>query len=311
MQRNFELIWEDMANKKKKIDIKADNAGFIKKSLLKVSEFQAETLVIKLSADIIENKDMLNNFASNVAVLKNVGSHIVIVHDYSVDLVANALEKYGISSRLFTGSKIADHTTTKIFEMVLCGLINKEIISALNATGINAIGISGKDANLIEARKYRVSKQRPGTNLKKIIDLGFVGEPVKINPESLLAFDEFEFVTVISPVAYGDTGDSYILDPDLTSALMASVLAAKKLIIFSKEGGIKQENTLLEEVNIENLRNLMLNNKIEETMLSICDAAITAIENYTYQVNIIDSRKEDSLIMQLFSDEKNGTIIYE
>lgn len=312
MQNNFELVWANMENKKKEPELAMINdIDFIKKSLLKVSEFQNETFVIKLSADIIEDKDMLDNFASNIAVLKNIGAHIVIVHDYSVDLVANALEQYGISSKLFTGSRIADHTTTKIFEMVLCGLINKEIVSALNRTGINAIGISGKDANLIEARKYRVSKQRPGTNLSKIIDLGFVGEPVKINPESLLAFDEFEFVTVISPIAYGDTGDSYILDPDLTSALMASVLAAKRLVIFSKEGGIKQEGILIEDISVENLKNLVANNKIDESIISTCDAAITAIENYTHQVNVIDSTIPDALIIQLFSDEPKGTIIRE
>lgn len=276
--------------------------------LSKVNFFKGDSFVIKLSADLIEDDSKLNFFADQIAILKNLGINIIVIHEHG-NLVAQTLDIFGIKETIIDGSKVADHKTVQIMEMVLSGYVNKKITSAICASGVSAIGISGKDANLIEAKKYRMSKKRKDSNIEQIIDMGFVGEPTIINPEILIDLENADVVTVISPIAYGENGNTFLLDVNLTAAIVASAVTATRLFFLDSNGGIKMAGEEVKEISNAELKIIRNNGNFDKQYMNLLDAAISSMENYTEYVHILDSKVDYSILLDLFLDERHGTLI--
>jgi acetylglutamate kinase len=313
--KNLDLVWDNIAR------IKAQESATTQKDRLsphdilinglsKLASIQGETLVIKLPCDVISSHEKLTKFAADVALLKSLDMSIIIIHEYD-DIMPEILDFFGIKERFAEISKVMDYNAMHIAEMLVSGYINKKIVSALNAAGASAVGISGKDCNLIKAKKCNVAAKRAHKNQQQIIDIGFVGEPALVNPEILIDMESCDIVTVLSPVACGDNGDSFLLDANLTAAIISSAISASRLFILRSKGGLKKDDELIKELTFEELRSLKNDiNFNKEEYLDIIDTSISAIENYTEHVHVIDSNIDHGILLHLFSDDLTiGTLI--
>jgi acetylglutamate kinase len=312
IRKSFELVWEHTSEHDNKTQTQTSvnqftEFDFIKSAIIKACDAKGETFIIKLTEDIIEDDKLLSNFAENVSILKKCGINVAIVHDHG-KLVAETLKTFGIDEKFINGSRVTDHKTAKLMEMVVSGYINKKIVSKLCSYECKAIGISGKDANMIQAHNVKVTQKREG-NLNSIIDFGFVGEPVMINPEILIDLEDAGIIPVISPVAYGSNGSTYLLDADLTAAILASALTAEKLIFFSTEGPLKTKEEVISELNIEELKTLLNKEKLDSKFVNMAEATVSAIDNAASTVYILNSAKKDAILFDLFTDMRAGSIV--
>ncbi len=311
IRKGFELVWEHTLDQTNKASTQLSSNqvsefDLIKSALIKAGEVRGETFVIKLNEDIIDSEVLLNNFVDNISVLKKIGVNIVIVHEHG-RLVSETLKYFGIEEKFIEDARVTDHKTAQIIEMVLSGHINKKIVAKLGAKGCPAIGISGKDGNMIEAHNLKVTKKRD--EQENIIDIGFIGEPTLINPELLIELEEASVIPVISPVAFGKNGSTYLIDTDLTAAIIASALSAEKLIFFSDRGPLKHGDQIINELNVEELKSLLNKDAIEDKSSGMAEAAVSAIENASSAVYIVDSAKKDSMLLDIFTDARTGSLI--
>ncbi len=314
VRKNLDLVWENIARIKTQEASKYEDMGpeqILLSGISKAAEIQGETIVIKLSCDIISSSDKLSKFASDIAVLKSLDVSVVIVHDYH-EIMPEISDFFGIREKLSEISKVLDYRSMHIFEMLVSGHINRKITSAINAAGVSAIGLSGKDCNLIQARRLNIATKREKNSTKnQIIDMSFIGEPMLVNPEILMDIDSCGMVAVLSPVAYGENGMSFLLDTNLTAAIISSSMSASRLILMNEKGGIKKDGEILESVTLEEFK--VIKNHYDfnrEEYLDIADTATSAIENYTEHVHIIDSNIEHGILLHLFSNRPNvGTLI--
>lgn len=272
----------------------------IKCLLTKSTDLKGETIVIKLPAEIINNSSKLVNFAENVHLLTICGINIIIIHDYS-QVVDTTLHLLGLSKELKYKNNTINYRTTQIIEMVLVGHINQKVVSALCGTGCMAIGISGKHCNLIEARKAKVAFSNNDINsANSIIDLQFTSEPVSVNPEILINFEDTSIVTVISPVSSSPSNSTCLLDVDMTSSVIASSMTAKYLIFLDE---FNQDNTF-KDYSLLEFKELCSTKDctISQCMLQATDSALN---NNVEKVRIVNSSTQDALINGLFNDSNN------
>lgn len=300
MPKNYNLVWQNASNDKqeankglippKSLDL---NIPLIKDIIRQSSVIKDQVLIIKLPAGIIENDELLTNFADIINLLDNCGVKIFIVHDHT-HLVNDTLKLFGFDEKLINNIKVADYKSSQIIEMVLSGYINKRIVSKLCSVGCYAIGISCKDANLIQAKKLKLSHRR-ATN-HDVIDIGFISEPVMINPEILMNFEENNIIPVISPVASDENGNTHLLDVNLTASLISSCLVADHLILFYEEPGFVQDF----KVEDTNVLKEMLEVINEPTVIGLIEAAYTALQNNTHCVHFVNAKSPDSMLLSMF-----------
>ena len=315
VRKNLDLVWDNIAQQiKGQGAIKQDSLSISEiliNGFSKLSSLQGETLVIKLPCSIINSHERLAKFATDISLLKSLGMYIIVIHEYN-DIIPEILDFFGIKEKFAEISKLMDYQSMNIVEMLVSGHINTKIVSALNTAGVSAAGISGKDCSLIKAKKCNVAAKRPDSNQGQVIDIGFVGEPDVVNPEILMDFEGCDIVAVLSPIAGGVNGDSFLLDVNLTSAIIASAMSASRLFILNENGGFKQEDgKIIQNITLEELRLLKNSTYINKgEYLDIIDTSISAIENYTEHVHIIDANIDHCILLHLFSDDENiGTLI--
>ncbi len=300
-RKNCSLVWQNTSEttEVKPKSLSAESAGFIGNVLQRGYALDGEAIVIGLPSSIIENTVALKNAADNISVLSMTGAHVTIVHDYTV-VAVETLKKFGFEGEIVEGSMIADHKTAQIIEMAL-GHVNKKIVSALGLAGCNAIGISGKDGNLIEA-KGNLTVTKPGS---KTIGFGFHGEPTAVNPEILISLADAGFVTVISPIAFGENNTTYLLDTNLTAAIIASVQVAQHLILLSSRSEIQEsgERTLTEIK--KNYYKAIAHSQAKRHL----EATINALENHTEYVHLMDASLNDAILLSIFSDEYGMKVV--
>jgi acetylglutamate kinase len=312
IRKSFELVWEHTSDHDNKTQAqtsvnKLTEFDFIKNAIIKACDARGETFIIKLNEDIIDNDILLTNFAENVSILKKCGINVVVVHEHG-KLVEETLKNFGIEDKFINGSRVTDHKTAKLVEMVVSGFINKKIVSKLCSYDCKAIGISGKDANMIQAHNVRVSKKRDD-NCDSVIDFGFIGEPEMINPEILVEFEDAGIIPVISPIAYGANGSTYLLDTDLTAAIIASALSAEKLIFFNQQGALISGEDVISELQIDELKSLLNKNKVDARQVNMAEAAVSAIDNAASIVHILNSNKKDAILIDIFTDSRDGSLV--
>lgn len=286
-------------------------ARTLSEALPYMRRFAGETFVIKFGGSTMGSEELAQNFARDVVLLKQIGINPIVVHGGGPQ-IGKMLERLKIQSSFIDGLRVTDQATVEIVEMVLSGSINKQIVSSIHAAGGVAIGLSGKDGNLIEARKIRRTKSDPDSNIEKILDLGFVGEPVMVNPDILVALEESDIIPVIAPIGVGENGETFNINADTAAGAIASALAASKLLMLTDVPGVlDKEKNLISELTMSDARRLIKDGTISGGMIPKVETCMHAVEHHTDAAHILDGRVPHVLLLEVFTEHGTGTMIHE
>jgi acetylglutamate kinase len=285
-----------------------DKASILAEALPYIQKFSGEVFVIKIGGSAMGDPKVIENFARDVTLLKQIGVNPVIVHGGGTQ-IGDMLNKLKIKSEFIDGLRVTDRQTVDIVEMVLSGSINKELVTAINKQGGHAIGISGKDANLIIAQKLQKTHRDSDSNIEKILDLGFVGEPVTINPEILYTLDESDLIPVIAPIGISKDGQTYNINADTVAGKIASSLNAYKLIVLSDVDGIYKDDKLINSINVNEIHDLINKKVISAGMIPKTKTCIDALENGVNSVHILNGKTPHILLVEVFTEHGVGTMI--
>jgi acetylglutamate kinase len=286
-----------------------EKANVLIESLPYIRKFSGKTFVIKYGGAAMVDEKLKVAFAQDIALLNFVGIKPIIIHGGGPK-INKIMEKMGKTPTFIQGQRVTDKETIDIVEMVLGGLINKQIVSLINAHGGLAIGLSGKDGNLINARRKIIRKMSPETGVPEIIDLGLVGEVKKINPEVLTSIDKSGFIPVIAPISAGQKSETLNINADYVAEAVASALKAEKLILLTDVEGIKtKKNKLVPNLNMKKISTLISNGTITGGMLPKVQACRNAIKSDVSKAHIIDGRVPHALLLEIFTEEGVGTEI--
>jgi acetylglutamate kinase len=248
-------------------------------------------------------------FARDVVLLKQVGVNPIVVHGGGPQ-IGQMLERLKIKSSFIDGLRVTDRETVEIVEMVLAGSINKQIVGSITAAGGVAIGLSGKDGGLITARKLRRTKVDPDSQIEKVVDLGFVGEPERINTAVLETLARSHIIPVIAPVGVGSGGESYNINADtVAGAVAAAVRATRLLLLTDVPGVLDKEKELLSELSVERVRALIADGTISGGMIPKVETCLDAVEGGVEGAVILDGRVANAILLELFTEAGPGTLI--
>lgn len=288
----------------------AHKAEILCEALPYMRKFAGETFVIKFGGSAMGGKDNLKNFAKNVVLLKQVGINPIVVHGGGPQ-IGQMLNKLNIKSSFVDGLRVTDSDTVDVVEMVLSGSINKMIVKEINAAAGKAIGICGKDGNLIRAKKISRTKKDPESNIEKILNLGFVGEPYMVDPEILTMFEDTDIIPVIAPIGIGDGGETYNINADTAAGAVASAVNASKLIILTDVNGVMLPNgELVSHLNIATARQMIANGIISGGMIPKVETCIKALEDGVSYAHILNGGVDNILLMEIFTQSGAGTMIF-
>ncbi len=285
-------------------------AETLSEALPYMREFSGETFVIKYGGHAMGDSSLSLAFARDVVLLKQIGINPIIVHGGGPQ-IGKMLERLKIESSFIDGLRVTDRNAVEIVEMVLAGTINKQIVTAINAAGGQAVGLSGKDANLIEANKLRRTRKDPDSNIEKILDLGFVGEPSMINPDILVVFEESDIIPVIAPIGVGVKGETYNINADTAAGAIASSLAARKLIMLTDVSGVlTKSGDIVSQLSTRQVEKYVKDGTISGGMIPKVETCVTAIKHNVEAAHILDGRIPHVLLLEIFTEHGTGTMIY-
>jgi acetylglutamate kinase len=266
-------------------------------------------MVIKYGGNAMTDPVLQADFAADVVLLKLVGMNPIVVHGGGPQ-IGQMLAKLNIKSSFVDGLRVTDSDTVDVVEMVLAGSINKMIVKEINAAAGKAIGICGKDGNLIRARKLTRTKKDPDSNIEKILNLGFVGEPYLIDPEVLNVFEDSEIIPVIAPIGIGDNGETFNINADTAAGAIAAALQASKLIILTDVDGVMLPNgELVSHLNIATAKQMIQDGVITGGMIPKIETCINALENNVSYAHILNGGVDNILLMEIFTESGAGTMI--
>ncbi len=284
-------------------------AGILAEALPFMREHTGETVVVKYGGHAMGDEAVAESFARDIVLLKQVGINPIVVHGGGPQIGA-MLERLKIKSSFIDGLRVTDAATVEIVEMVLCGSINKQIVTAINRAGGFAVGMSGKDGNLIKARKLRRTKKDPGSNIEKILDLGFVGEPHEINPHILDQFEESDIIPVIAPIGVGPEGETYNINADTVAGAVAGAVGAARLLMLTDVAGVLDDTSrLIKEMTVERAKTLMLSGTISGGMIPKVETCLDAVAQGVAAAVIMDGRVKHAVLLELFTPSGAGTLI--
>ncbi len=281
-------------------------ARILTESLPYIQKFAGHTVVVKYGGNAMVDEALKQSFATDVVLMKLVGIHPVIVHGGGPQ-IGKLLEELNIESRFVDGLRVTDSRTMDVVEMVLGGQVNKEIVSLLNRHRGKAVGISGKDGNLLRARRL---KARGGDEDSEFVDLGQVGEIVSIDTRVLEMMKASDFIPVIAPVGTDENGVSYNINADSVAGSIAGVLGAEKLILLTNVAGVRdREGKVLTGLSVQQVEELATTGILSGGMLPKVECALDALRSGVRSAHIIDGRVEHALLLEIFTDEGVGTLI--
>lgn len=286
-----------------------NTARILAEALPYIRKFQGKTVVIKYGGNAMEDDNLKAGFAQDVILMKTVGVNPVVVHGGGPQ-ITDLLKRLGKESRFIDGMRVTDSETMDIVEMVLGGLVNKEIVNLINSLGGHAVGLTGKDGDLIRARKLHVTRDDPILEKSEIIDYGHVGEVESIDPHIVQLLDTEAFIPVIAPIGVGRDGQTYNINADLVAGGLATTLKAEKLILLTNTAGVlDREGRLIETVKANNVKALYEDGTISGGMIPKVDCALDAVLAGVRTSSIIDGRMPHALLLELFTDSGIGTQI--
>lgn len=285
-----------------------NTAKVLSEALPYIQRFSGKTIVIKYGGNAMTEPQLKNSFARNIVLLKQVGIQPIIVHGGGPQ-IGSLLNQLGIESKFIEGMRITDQQTMDVVEMVLGGKVNKEIVHLINQHGGSAVGLSGKDGDLIYADQLQLSSSDPEATASEIIDLGHVGKVKGINPGVLETFIASDIIPVIAPIGVGDDGQTFNINADSVAASIAAVVKSEKLILLTNTAGVMQEDTLLTGLSPSRVQELIESGVIQGGMLPKVRCAVDALQSGVHTAHIIDGRIENAVLLELFTDEGIGTLI--
>ncbi len=274
-----------------------------------IQTFRGKTFVIKYGGNAMIDENLKQGFAQDVVLLRYIGINPVIVHGGGPQ-IGKTMERMGKKPAFVSGQRVTDEETMDIVEMVLGGKVNKEIVHLINQAGGRAVGLTGKDGGLIQAKKLNVTKKSESTGETEIIDIGLVGEVTEVRPGPLEALDKGGFVPVIAPIGVGKNGETYNINADLVAGAVAGALKAEKLILLTDQSGIlDKDKNLIPTLNKKKIEALIHAGTIAGGMLPKTKSCFEALDAGCAKVHIIDGRVPHALLLEIFTKEGIGTEI--
>jgi acetylglutamate kinase len=286
-----------------------EKAKVLIEALPYIRRFYDKTIVIKYGGSTMEEERIKRSFALDVVLLKYIGLNPVVVHGGGPQ-IGEMLTKMGKKSQFIEGMRVTDGETMDVVEMVLVGKVNKEIVSLINQQGGKAIGLSGKDAHLVTAKKLILTKSRSKGQKPEVIDIGMVGEVKAINPGVIKSLEKENFIPVIAPVGVGEEGETYNINADLVAGKIASALKAEKFILLTDvEGVMDGKHRLIPTLDVKQAKRLITQKVISSGMLPKVNCCLNALEEGVAKAHIIDGRVEHAILLEIFTDVGVGTQI--
>ena len=284
-------------------------AEVLSEALPYIRRFVGKTLVIKYGGNAMESEELKTGFARDIVLMKAVGINPVVVHGGGPQ-IADLLKRLNIESRFVEGMRVTDGQTMDVVEMVLGGQVNKDIVNLINSHGGSAIGLTGKDARLIRARKLTVTHQDADMNEPEIIDIGQVGEVASVNTDLLDMLVKGDFIPVIAPIGVGPNGESYNINADLVAGKVAEALHAEKLMLLTNIAGLMdKQGNVLTGLNTAQVDELIADGTIYGGMLPKIRCALDAVQGGVHSAHIIDGRVPNAVLLEIFTDHGVGTLI--
>ena len=284
-------------------------AAVLSEALPYMRRHAGETFVVKYGGHAMGDPALAKIFANDIVLLEHVGINPIVVHGGGPQ-IAEMLDRLKIQSSFVDGLRVTDAATVEVVEMVLAGKINKQIAAAINDAGGFAVGLSGTDGNLIKAAKVRRTKRDPDSNIEKILDLGFVGEPISISTHVLEVFKETDMIPVIAPIGSGAKGETYNINADTAAGSIASAMAASRLLLLTDVAGVLDaDGKLIRKMGAKQARKLIDNGTIRGGMIPKIETCLNAVEEGVDAAVIIDGRVPHALLLELFTEHGAGTLI--
>ena len=285
-------------------------ANVLTEALPYIQRFTGKTIVVKFGGNAMVDNDLQNSFARDVVLMKLVGMNPVVVHGGGPQ-IGDLLKRLNIKSQFVDGMRVTNEATMDVVEMVLGGSVNKQIVNLINRNGGKAIGITGKDGELIRAKKLTLKENSSASmRVSEIVDIGHVGEVVSVKVEIIDMLVNSDFIPVIAPIGVGDDSASYNINADLVAGKIAEVLQAEKLMLLTNVSGLKdKQDNVLTGLTIQQVDHLIENGTVYGGMLPKIKCALDAVKSGVSSAHIIDGRVEHAVLLEVFTDEGVGTLI--
>ncbi|KAB2911835.1 MAG: acetylglutamate kinase [Hyphomicrobiaceae bacterium] len=283
-------------------------ARILAEALPHMQRYDQQTVVVKFGGHAMGDPDLAAAFAQDIVLLKQSGVNPIVVHGGGPQ-IAGMLKRLQLKSDFVHGLRVTDKPTVEVVEMVLSGLINKDIVTAINRQGGKAVGISGKDANLMIARKI-TQMPDPKTSVMQDVDIGFVGDPAEINPHIVEVISKSDLIPVIAPVGISREGETLNINADTFASALAARMKAKRLLLLTDVAGVlDKDNRLIEQLTIEEARALIRDGIISGGMIPKVEGCIEVVEAGVEAVVIIDGRVPHCVLLELFTEHGVGTLV--
>lgn len=284
-------------------------ARVLSEALPYMRRFAGKTVVVKYGGHAMGDDEVAGGFARDIVLLKQVGINPVVVHGGGPQ-IGQMLERLNIKSNFIDGLRVTDAKTVEIVEMVLAGSINKAIVAAINKVGGCAVGLSGKDGGLITARKLTRTKRDPDSNIERILDLGFVGEPERINPSILDTLAKSDIIPVIAPVGLGSDGATYNINADTVAGAVAGAVRAARMLMMTDVMGVLDKNkALISRLSVTQVRAMIGDGTIHGGMIPKVETCLDAVDRGVEAAVILDGRVPHAVLLELFTERGVGTMI--
>lgn len=284
-------------------------AKVLSEALPYMRRYNGQTIVVKYGGHAMGDPELARLFAQDMVLLKQVGMNPIVVHGGGPQ-IGQMLKELNIQSEFVDGLRVTDQQTIDVVEMVLAGKINKEIVSNINRAGGVSVGLCGKDAHLIKARKLQRTKRDPESNIEKVLDLGFVGEPVEVNPHVLDCFINTDIIPVIAPIGVGEDGQTYNINADTAAGAIAQAVGARRLYMLTDVKGILDANKqLVRDADIDSINAMIADGTIQGGMIPKTETCMDAVRNGVEAAVIVDGRAPHAVLLELFTERGAGTMI--
>ncbi len=301
-----------MSKKKKPAQIsRADQVRILSEALPFMQKYDGELVVVKYGGHAMGDDELAQKFARDIVQLKQTGLNPIVVHGGGPQ-IGHMLERLNIQSSFEDGLRVTGRETVEVVEMVLAGSINKKIVANIQKAGGRAIGISGKDGNLVTARKLRRTKKDPESNIERILDLGFVGEPQEVNTSILETIIYSDAIPVLAPLGVSKEGDTYNINADTFAGAIATALQARRLLLLTDvEGVLDKDGELIREISLSNAKKYIADGTISGGMIPKIETCMSVVETGVNGVVILDGRVPHIVLLELFTEHGVGTRVSE
>ncbi len=274
-----------------------------------LQRYAGKTFVVKYGGHAMGDPALAQDFASDIVLLKAVGINPVVVHGGGPQIGA-MLKKVGVESEFVDGLRVTDKETAKVAEMVLSGAINKELVGWINSAGGRAVGISGKDGGFVQASKLRRTQKDPDSNIERIIDLGFVGEPKQVDRSVIDTISNADMIPVVAPIAMGEDGHSYNINADTMAGAVASALGASRLFLLTDVAGVlDKQGALVTDLDPKTVKALQDDGTITGGMIPKLETCVDAVNGGVDAAVILDGRVPHAMLIEMFTDKGAGTLV--